>query len=167
VTWAGEGRRVAHVSHLGFAAPRFLSGFTLSAPGKLSRSWLAGAWPLWVSRTTARDHGSGLHPLSDYYALCWLLLRGQSTLRHLQSRFRDAQQISRGKFDRLPHAAAEFTTSALDRYGLRCHWPARPAPYASDPVLVHRLVRLLHASSEPRLATTPLRFATTSRRSGC
>jgi len=29
----------------GFAAPRFLSGFTLSAPGKLRRSGLAGAWP--------------------------------------------------------------------------------------------------------------------------
>src|SRR5512144_1266570 len=61
--------------------------------------------------------------------------------------FRDAQQISRGKLDRLPHATAEFTTSVLDRYGLRCHWPARPTPYASDPVLVHRIVRLLHASS--------------------
>jgi len=33
-----EGRRVAYVSRVGFAAPRLLSGFTLSAPGKLSRS---------------------------------------------------------------------------------------------------------------------------------
>src|SRR5271157_5853403 len=32
---------------------------------------------------------------------------------------------------------------------------------------VHRLVRLLHASSRPRLATTPLRFAMTSPPSGC
>jgi hypothetical protein len=38
----------------------------------------------------------------------------QSALRGLQSRIRDAQQISRGKFDRLPHATAEFTTSAFD-----------------------------------------------------
>ena len=51
--------------------------------------------------------------------------------------------------------------------GIRKHWPARPAPYASDPVLVHRLVRLLHASFRPRLATTPLRFAITSPPSGC
>jgi hypothetical protein len=34
-------------------------------------------------------------------------------------------------------------------------------------VLVHRLVRLLHASFRPRLATTPLRFAMTSPPSGC
>src|SRR5438874_5167293 len=40
-------------------------------------------------------------------------------------------------------------------------------PYASDPVLVHRLARLLHASFRPRLATTPLRFAMTSPPSGC
>ena len=91
----------------------------------------------------------------------------KATLRRLQSRFRDTQQISRGKFDRLPHATAGFTTSALDGYGLRGHLPARPAPYASDPVLVHRLVRLLHASFRPRLATTPLRFAITSPPSGC
>ena len=69
--------------------------------------------------------------------------------------FADQQQISRGKFDRLPYATAEFTTSALDGYGLRCHVAARPAPYASDPVLVHRLVRLLHASFRPRLARRP------------
>src|SRR5438270_11952067 len=57
--------------------------------------------------------------------------------------------------------------SALDGYGLRCQLPTRPAPYASDPVLVHRLVRLLHASFRPRLTTTPLRFAITSPPSGC
>ena len=79
----------------------------------------------------------------------------------------DKRQISRGKFDRLPHATAEFTTGALDGYGLRCHLPTRPAPYASHPVLVHRLVRLLHASFRPRLAATPLRFAITSPPSGC
>src|SRR5205085_2032151 len=77
------------------------------------------------------------------------------------------RQISPGKLDCLPHATAEFTTSALDGYGLRDHLPARPAPYASDPVFVHRLVRLLHASFRPRLAATPLRFAMTSPPSGC
>lgn len=74
---------------------------------------------------------------------------------------------SRGKLDRLPYATAGSTTSALDGYGLRGHLPARPAPYASYPVLVHRLVRLLHASFRPRLATAPLRFAMTSPPSGC
>src|SRR6516162_8498584 len=53
------------------------------------------------------------------------------------------------------------------RYGLRGQVPARPTPYASDPVLVHRLARLLHASFRPRLTATPLRFATTSPPSGC
>src|SRR5262249_3970770 len=48
-------------------------------------------------------------------------------------------QISRGKFDHLQRATAGFTASAFDGYGLRSHLPARPAPYASDPVLVHRL----------------------------
>ena len=87
-------------------------------------------------------------------------------MRRLQSRFRDAQRISRGKFDRLPLATAGFTTSALDGYDLRCHWPARPAPYASDPVHVHRFLRLLHASSGPHLPMTSFRFAIASPPSG-
>src|ERR1019366_3929467 len=58
-------------------------------------------------------------------------------------------------------------TSSLDGYGLRGHTPARPAPHASHPLLVHRLVLLLHASFRPRLATTPSRFAIASPSSGC
>src|ERR1039457_5287846 len=77
------------------------------------------------------------------------------------------RQPSRDKSDRLQRATAGFTTSALDGYGLRCHLPARPAPYASYPVLVHRLASLLHASFRPHLAMTPLRFAITSPPSGC
>ncbi len=77
------------------------------------------------------------------------------------------RQTSRGKFNRLQRATAEFTTSALDGYGLRGHWPARPAPYASYPVLVHRLASLLHAAFRPRLAAMPWRFAITSPPSGC
>src|SRR5579863_5063527 len=77
------------------------------------------------------------------------------------------RQTSRGKFNRLQRATAEFTTSALDGYGLRSPLPARPAPYASYPVLVHRLASLLHAAFRPRLATTPWRFAITSPPSGC
>src|SRR2546429_9568723 len=37
----------------------------------------------------------------------------------------------------------------------------------SDPVLVHRLVRLLHASFRPSVAGAPLRFAMNSPPSGC
>jgi hypothetical protein len=83
-----------------------------------------------------------------------------------QSRLRDQRQLSRGKFDRLQRTTAGFTTSVLDGYGLRCHVPARPTPYASYPVLVHRLAPLFHASFRPRLATTPLRFANPSPPSG-
>jgi hypothetical protein len=60
----------------------------------------------------------------------------------------------------------EFTTRALDGYGLRSHMSTRPPRYASYPVLVHRLVRLLHTSFRPRLAATPLRFANPSPPSG-
>ena len=77
------------------------------------------------------------------------------------------QQLSRDKPDRLQRATAEFTTSALDGNGLCCQLPARPAPYASYPVLVHRLASLLHASFRPHLAMTPLRFTITSPPSGC
>src|SRR5271166_4207325 len=110
---------------------------------------------------------SGLHRRHDYYALCQLLPPGQDRSLDPQSGFPDKRQISRGKFDRLPHATAGFTTSALDGYGLRCQLPTRPAPYASYPVLVHRLVLLLRASFRPHLAMTPLRFAMTSPPSGC
>src|SRR5438094_2676065 len=77
------------------------------------------------------------------------------------------QQLSRGKFHRLPRTTAGFTTSAFDGVGLCGHMPARPAPQASNPVLVHRLACLLHASFRYRLAATPLRFAITSPPSGC
>src|SRR5882762_2200580 len=79
-------------------------------------------------------------------------------------------QISRGKFDRLQRTAAGFTTSELDGDGLRDPLLARPPPYASYPVLVHRLASLLHASFRPRLAASvvsPLRFAMTSLPSSC
>jgi hypothetical protein len=67
-------------------------------------------------------------------------------------------------------ATAGFTTGELDGYGLCSHVPARPPPYASDPVFVHRLAPLFRASFRPRLAASvisPLRFAITSRPSRC
>src|SRR5271167_57246 len=79
-------------------------------------------------------------------------------------------QISRGKFNRFRRATAGFTTGELDGYGLCSPLPARPPPYASDPVFVHRLASLLRASFRPRLAASvisPLRFAITSRPSRC
>src|SRR5262249_53993835 len=50
----------------------------------------------------------------------------------------------------------DFTPGALDGYGLRGNLPARPAPTASHPVLVHWLVRLLCASFRPHLAMAAL-----------
>ena len=150
-----------------FAAPRFFSGFTLSSPGKFQRSGLAGAWP--SMRAAHYFSRSRFGPSSVAGLICRLMTSAARSkhLAILQSRLRDAQQTSRGKFDRLPHATAKFTTSVFDGYGLRDHWLARPAPYASDPVLVHRLVRLLRASFRPHLTMTPLRFAMTSPSSGC
>src|SRR5687768_16545544 len=65
-------------------------------------------------------------------------------------------QTSRGKFDRFRRTTAGFTPRALDGYGLRDHWPARPARHASDPVLVHRPASLPSPSFRRRLTTTPL-----------
>ena len=141
-------RHVPRTTSRGVGSERFRCG------GRFSRCFRIREFRILLPAITHRAFTTRVAPSG-------LLLRDQSALRRLQSRFRDAQQISRGKFDRLPHANAEFTTRALDQYGLRCHWPDRPAPSASDPVLVHRLVRLFHASSEPCLATTP------SPRSGC
>jgi hypothetical protein len=75
-------------------------------------------------------------------------------------------EISRGKFDRLPRAPAEFTAPVFDDPGLRSHLPARPAGTASYPVLVHQVAVLLHASFRPRLTATPLHFANPSPPSG-
>jgi hypothetical protein len=72
------------------------------------------------------------------------------------SRFRDTQQTSRGKFDRLQRATAGFSTSAFDGYGIRGHLPARRALYASIRCL--SIGSLLHAAFRPRLTSTPWGF---------
>ena len=65
-------------------------------------------------------------------------------------------EVSSIAFRTLP---PEFTPDALDGYGLRGNLPARPAPIASYPVLVHWLVRLLALPSDPVSRRQPLRFA--------
>ncbi len=79
----------------------------------------------------------------------------------------DTQQTSRGKLARLPHAPAGFTPTPLGGCGLRRSSPTRPGVTASYPVLVHRVAALLQASFRPRLAATPLPFASTSPPPGC
>ena len=66
-----------------------------------------------------------------------------------------------GALANLGHAISDSTVGSI----LRTHG-IDPAPYASHPVLVHRLAFLLRASFRPRLATTPLRFANSSPPSG-
>ena len=88
-------------------------------------------------------------------------------LRIAQSPPGDTAQTSRGKTSRLHRAPAEFTSPALDDYGLRDHLPARPAGQASYPILVYRVAALLRASFRPCLATQPLHFANASPPSGC
>src|SRR5215469_8778542 len=80
---------------------------------------------------------------------------------------RDRAQASRGKFDRLRRTPAGSTSQALDGYGLRGESSARPAWAASYPVSVRQVAVWLHASFRRHLATTPLRFASTSPPSGC
>ena len=75
-------------------------------------------------------------------------------------------QTSRGKNISLHRTPAEFTTPALDGYGLHDHLLTRPAGIASYPVPVRQATILLHASSRPRLTTTPLRFTNPSPPSG-
>ncbi len=84
-----------------------------------------------------------------------------------QSRFRDTTQSSRGKFDNLHRTPAEFTALDFDGYGLCCHLPTRPASTASYSVSVRQVTALLHASLEPCLTATLLRFTNTSPPSGC
>src|SRR5262245_19614314 len=76
-------------------------------------------------------------------------------------------QASRGKFDRLPRAPAGSTPQALDGCGLCGESSARPTWTASYPISVRQVADLLHAAFRRRLATTPLRFASTSPPSGC
>jgi len=66
-----------------------------------------------------------------------------------------------GALANLGHAISDSTVGSI----LRTHG-IDPAPYASHPVLVHRLAPLLRASFRPRLATTPLRFANSSPPAG-
>ncbi len=69
--------------------------------------------------------------LSPSYGLGWLLRAGQRISRLPQSRLRDTAQASRGNHNRLRHTPAGFTALALDGYGRRDHWPARPAKTAT------------------------------------
>src|SRR3954471_2396943 len=95
----------------------------------------------------------------------WGGLSAPSVLRR-RGPARDTAQISRGKFDRLPRAPAGCTPQALDGCGLCGDLSARPTWTASDPISVRQVAVLLHAAFGPRLATTPLRFASTSPPSG-
>ena len=79
---------------------------------------------------------------------------------------RNTAQTSRGKNISLHRTPAEFTTPALDGYGLHDHLLTRPTGIASYPVPVRQAATLPHASSRPRLTTTPLRFANPSPPSG-
>ena len=80
-------------------------------------------------------------------------------MRHLQSRFRDTKQISRGKFNRLPCTAAESTLCVLDGNGLRDHRPARPT------LTPH--IRFLSIGSHPALRDSTLPSDPALRRRPC
>jgi hypothetical protein len=83
------------------------------------------------------------------------------------SLLRDKQQISRGKSNRFQRTTAGFTNSALDGSGLRSTVQTRPTLHASIRFLSIGSRLCFHTSFRPLLAETPLRFAITSRPSGC
>src|SRR6516162_2891769 len=70
------------------------------------------------------------------------------TFSHESVTCRRSPEVSLTAFDAQP---PDLQPVPFDGYGLRSPLPARPAPYASDPVLVHRLASLLCASFGPRL----------------
>jgi hypothetical protein len=103
-------------------------------------------------------------PFADF---CDMVKVNRFTFSHESVTCRRSPEVSLTAFDAQP---PDLQPVPFDGYGLRSPLPARPAPYASDPVLVHRLAPLLCASFGPRLATSvisPLRFAITSRPSRC
>jgi len=106
----------------------------------------------------------GLHRFRGYYARCWLPLHGQSELLHPQSRFRDMQWLSRGKFDRLPRTTAGFTFGALDGCGLCCHLPAHPntACLLSSSCSSARVFAPRFLQTSPRDSALALRYHFTS-----
>jgi hypothetical protein len=109
----------------------------------------------------------GLHPSPDYCARLLNSAARSGWIVPPSVPIPDKRQISGGNLDRLSHTTPNIQPVPLMDIGLRDHMPARLTPYVSDPVLVHRLARLLHASFSPSLAGAPLRFAMTSLPSGC
>src|SRR4051794_6538721 len=115
-----------------------------------------------------------LERTDDFSLLCPLLTpvpRSESlstpSVPPRQTSVRDRAQASRGKFDRLPRTPAGSTPQALDGSGLCGQLSARPTWTACYPVSVRQVAVLVHAAFRRRLATTPLRFASTSPPSGC
>ncbi len=74
----------------------------------------------------------------------------------------DSNRVAKNRRrDRKIGIGGAVTCSSLPHHPI---WASRPFArppnaHASDPVLVHWLAFLLHASFRPRLAATPLRFA--------
>jgi hypothetical protein len=79
----------------------------------------------------------------------------------------DSETNGRGKFIRLQCATPDLQPVPLMDTDFAVICPLVRHPYASDPVLVHRLAPLLRASFRLHLTVRPLRFAITSRPSRC
>src|SRR5215468_8618930 len=94
------------------------------------------------------------------------LLRGQTTLRSLQSPMGDTKQTSRGKLNRFRCTTAGSTLRVLDGYGLRDQLPARPtlAPCIRFLFIGSHLCSTLPSDHASR--RQPLRFTNPSPPSG-
>src|SRR4029077_19022507 len=111
-----EGRNAGAPSLRGLQRRSATGLNTQAAKQEVSAVWRRGWMPENISGVPAGR--SVFHLTSPFIGL---LRHGQDESLHPQSRFRDMPQISRGKCDRLRCTTAGFTTSALERYGLRNH----------------------------------------------
>jgi hypothetical protein len=165
---------VVGVAHKAVTAVLRASPFP--ADPKASSSWIfcrltRSRHPLLLTASNVRAFGR-LVP----FLLCPLLTPTprSRTLRYAQSRLRDATQVSRGKFNRLPRAPAGSTVPApclrsgklLMAVDFAVHGPlVRPGRLHIRFLFVGpRVCSTLPL--DPRLAATPLRFANPSPPSG-
>jgi len=100
-------------------------------------------------------------PWHDPHLASGWLLRPRLTSRSASRRcpFRHQARPPQVRLRDLPRTTAGSTRWLFGRYGFAVTCPLALTHHALYPVPVRRLAGLLHASSRPHLAVTPLRFA--------
>jgi hypothetical protein len=136
---------VSFLANEEFAPWRVLSGFTLCSPASSAE---ADCWRIHLfesNETTTCDHGSGLHllktkatmPSADF---CYAIKTPCGEFSRKSATHSRSPEVSSTAFRAQP---PDLQPAPLMDMGFGSHLPARPPPYASYPVLVHRLALLL------------------------